>query len=53
MQSTMELTELDELVAHLDARISEVEVPSDAAAPSVLLCSLLGDCDYDGSWRWC
>jgi len=51
MQSTMELTELDELVAHLDARISEVEVPSDSDAPSVLLCSLLGDCD--GSWHWC
>lgn len=51
MQSTMELEELDELVADLDTHISEVTVVDDAQTPSLLLCSL-GHCG-GGSWYHC
>ena len=50
MQSTMELEELDELVEHLDAQISQVVV-DDAQTPSLLLCS--NGCGGGWSWHWC
>jgi hypothetical protein len=46
----MELAELDELVEHLDTRITQVEVAEDEQAPSLLVCSLGGGCGY--SWYW-
>lgn len=51
MQATMEIAELDELVAHLDARISEVEVAEDKAAPSAVLICTLG-CGGGYSWHY-
>ncbi len=51
MQSTLELAELDELVEHLDTRISQTETVDSAQTPSVLLCSL--GCGGGGySWYW-
>ncbi|MFL6125926.1 hypothetical protein [Actinophytocola sp.] len=50
MQSTMELAELDELVAQLDTKINETEVAEDKATPSLLICSL--GCGGSGPWSW-
>ncbi|MCT2581900.1 hypothetical protein [Actinophytocola gossypii] len=49
MQPTMELNELEELVSHLDTRISETEMTSEAQTPSLLLCSF--GCG-NHSWYW-
>jgi hypothetical protein len=51
MQATMELEELDALVADLDTHISESVVVDDAQTPSLLLCSL--GCGGGESWYHC
>jgi hypothetical protein len=52
MQSTVELSEFDELVEQLDTQISELDLGPNAEATSLLLCS--GGCGGGGwSWRWC
>jgi hypothetical protein len=51
MQATMELEELDALVADLDTHISESVVVDDAQTPSLLLCSY--GCGGGHSWHYC
>lgn len=50
MQSTMELTELDELVDTLDTEISRLDVAENKEAVSLLLCSF--GCGGGYSWYW-
>jgi hypothetical protein len=48
MQATIELEELDALVANLDADISETVVVDEAQTPSLLICSL----GCGGGWSY-
>ena len=50
MEATMELEELDAMVADLDTHVSQTVVVDDAQTPSLLLCSL--GCG-GGSWYTC
>jgi hypothetical protein len=51
MEATMEVEELEAMVANLDAHVSETVVVDDAQTPSLLLCSL--GCGGGGSWYHC
>ena len=50
MQSTVDITELDDLVRHLETEIDRVEVHDNAETLSLLLCS--GGCGGGWSWYW-
>lgn len=50
MQATMELSELDHLIEHLDTEISQLEINDSTQTASLLLCS--GHCGGGWSWYW-
>jgi hypothetical protein len=50
VQSTLELSEFDELVDELDAQISQLDLGPNAEATSLLACS--GGCGGGGGYSW-